>query len=173
MSRAQKERRKNIFKIEWKKEEKKLFLVSFSSLYVVNKKQCVYIVERRQKHIKNFLMYERHERTRRKIQNGRSMWFILYTFSQSKVISFFLLSLLTAVVVAAAAVHVENENRIQGKYMRLRANLLPHVWAADWMRKNIWGKKIVWNFFLWEKKECNFLCRKNILLIYSICTGYE
>jgi hypothetical protein len=55
------------------KEEEELFLVSFSSLYVVNKKQCVYIVERRQKHIKNFLMYERHERVRGKIQNGRPM----------------------------------------------------------------------------------------------------
>jgi hypothetical protein len=42
---------------------------------------------------------------------------------------FFVLSLLVAA--AAAAVHVENENCIQGKYMRLRANLLPHVWAAD------------------------------------------
>lgn len=114
-------------------------------------------------------MYERHERVRGKIQNGRPMWFILYTFSQSKVISFFCaLSLLTAVVVAAA-VHVENENRIQGKYMRLRANLLPHVWAADWMRKNIWGKK---NFFM--KKECNFLCRKkNISLLFVMDMNRE
>ena len=57
---------------------------------------------------------------------------LFYThFHRAKLFLFFCaLSLLTAVVVAAA-VHVENENRIQGKYMRLRANLLPHVWAAD------------------------------------------